>query len=67
MSGMFSASLAAYIPNVTFSRILIITKRCKNDIWVLPLPPVYHLQKETKGQKQVKEKVFTKIEDVGLL
>ena len=80
MLGIFCASLAAYIPNVTFSRQLLIPNHHKgvqegqNGTLCPPLPPVYTYTcrksiMKKKGQKQVKKKAFkinAKIEDVGL-
>ena len=79
MSVLFCATLVAYIPNVTFSRISSYSKSsqrgCKNDRMALvpssdPVHiPVEKVLKKKKGQKQVKKKAFkinAKIEDVGL-
>ena len=64
MSGLFCASLAAYIPNVTFRDnflLQIITKGCKNDrMGLVPSPAscIYTCRKSNmkKGQKQEKQK-----------
>ena len=64
MSGLFCASLAACIPNVTFSRTSLTTSYPKSS---QPTPIEKVLRK--KVQKQVNKKAFkinAKIEDVGL-
>ena len=66
MSGLYCASLAACIPNVTFSRTSLTTFYPKSS------QPVYTPVEKVlrkKGQKQVKKKAFkinAKIEDVRL-
>ena len=75
MSGLFCASLSAYIPNVIFSRISvtlfqIITKGCKNDrTSVLPCLLYTSVEKIIKKKRtetsKGEKKHLKKSEDVG--
>ena len=72
MSGLFCASLAAFIPNVTFSRISyskLSQRGCKNDrMGLVPSPAscIYMCRNRTETSKEKTFKINAKIEDVGL-
>ena len=79
MSVLFCASLTAYIPNVTFSKISTSYSKPSQSgarmlewDWCPPLSPVYTSVGKVlrqNGQKQEKKKALkinAKIEDVGL-